>query len=887
MKRITLLSIILFVVFIIQAASPALVKTSIISENFESATAPWGFASAAQLTTSIAPGISPNSTNALQWVFASATGSRTSTKQLNSGSDIVIPADGVVKLDFEWQLGVPTNKNTSGIFLRFKDSSGNTVIAFSTESTQGATGNALHYVNLDNTITENATSATTRIVPTGGNFVRNSWVSIHASLNYITKKVDTLIVTNGTATYTDYNRDFYSTSATGLAIFELFAKRDGSNMGWTGQLDNFNIYYYEEVSALSSVTINYLDPSDNPFQDSRIATNNPVGSTYTALNSDKVTVVTGGFYYVYDSANTTSDNVIVKDDGTATINLKFKKNPVIAGNYTWTGISSANWNEAETNFSTDGINSVGYQSGNGVIFDATGTNKAVVLNNEYNLGNNNVTISSDGYSISGTGKLTGTGKVVLNLLASETTTLNITNELTGGVEVNGINSTVVIAKDAAATMITLDHHTTLNLLTGSAFNKPINVLGTAYIIPTSNVTYSSVITGGEFIQYRLSSPGSVTTSGTFSGLPILNNIFGGEISVLPNDGSSATMFGSTNNFTNNKLYLGDNVSMVYPVNPASDGSTTISIGELTGTSTSKLMGPRLRTVTYNVGGLSNNTFEGVIENFPADAWTNIPIINFTKIGTGELQLSGLSTNYVAGTVNVNGGTLSVSGTLGATSVPVIVGAEGRLYGNGTVSGPTTVNGTLEGSLNFGSSLTLSGTATTKFIVNGILDGEFDKINVVGEANVGGAFDITVNIAAGVKGVDKVRNANPPVGTRIKLINAGSIVTSLTPIHYPSIGWTFVPASGELVYDPENKVTGLVNNSDAFRIYPTLTRDNVNVEGNVSAIEVINLAGQKVKQVQANGSKTVVNMNNLSAGAYFVKAMMVDGSVNVQNVILQK
>lgn len=71
------------------------------------------------------------------------------------------------------------------------------------------------------------------------------------------------------------------------------------------------------------------------------------------------------------------------------------------------------------------------------------------------------------------------------------------------------------------------------------------------------------------------------------------------------------------------------------------------------------------------------------------------------------------------------------------------------------------------------------------------------------------------------------------------------------------------------------------------IYPTLTRDVVYVEGNVKTIDIFSLTGQKVNSLVANGTKTLVNMSNLSSGAYIIRANMEDGSANMQNVILQK
>lgn len=694
----------------------------------------------------------------------------------------------------------------------------------------------------------------------------------------------TRVFTASGASVSSTDQAFINASATNISSLRSWYYRGATASGTNG----YDLMY-AGISALrnvatASVTVNYKDTEGNTLKTSRVQSNLVIGSTYYATNDDKATFSDENYFYAYNVAST--DNVVVAEG--AGINLIFKKTPVTVGNYVWLGVVNSNWNNADENFTADnGVTNIGYQNNNPIWFPAVvaSGNKTINLNADLTVGENDIKLAGDGYSLSGTGSIAGNGKFILDLQSGETATMGIRNNMIGGVEVKG--GTAAITNDLGSAAFTMADGSSLLINTGAAFGKSITATGSISIIPTSNVYYTSAITGGETLNYMLGSAGSVTSAGAFSAMPILNNSFGGNINANSTL-EVQTMFGSTNNFTNNKLHLADLVSMVYPVNPASDGSTTISIGELSGTSLSKLLGPRLRSVTYNVGGLGTNAaFNGTIENFEADFWGNTPVLNFTKSGAGQLTLTGESTNYIAGTVNVIGGTLYISGTLGSPTVPVIVGVEGKLAGSGTIVGATTVNGTLEGNLNFSNSLTLSETATTKFVVNGVNDGEFDAIDVVGAVNLGGAIEVTVNTASGVKGVDKIKNANPPVGTRIKLINAGNIVTLLSPIHYPSSGWTFVPASGDLVYDPSNVVTGLGNNSIEFRIYPTLTRDNVNIEGNVSAIEVINLAGQKVKLVQANSSKTVVNLNNLSAGAYLVKALMVDGSVNIQNVILQK
>jgi hypothetical protein len=869
MRKITILLFSLCLLVSHTVLSQTLVKTPILIEDFESAEAPWGFSTAPNVTTSIETAKAPRTGNALQWYVNNAGGGRTTTKQLNNGNNLSVPADGIVKLDFNWQLGVPTNRNTSGIFLRFKDSSGNISIAFSAESTQGSGGNALHYVNLDNTVTNDATAATTRIAPEGGNFVRDSWVSIHASLNFNTKVVDTLIITNGIATYTSYGQAFYSNAASGIAIFEMYAHRDGANMIWTGQLDNFEVYYYQETSGSADVTINYIDQYGEVAKMARVAADQPIGTTYSVSADDKFSFTANGSYYAYDAASTAADNVEIAEGGSV-INLKFKKSPLTTGTYTWTGTTGGNWNELDENFSTDGVNTLGYQNENAIAFTDAGATKALTLTGALNTGAENVTLEGVGYAISGSGSLNGTGAFILNLSAGQTASLNIINNLTGGIVVNG--GTAVLLRDAAATSVTLANGAALNVSTGATFNKAIAGSGTVTVIPGSTTSYSSNVSGVDQLIYELVSTGSVNTSGAFSGMPVLNNtVPASAVISVTTKLEDAAMFGSTISFASSRINLGDNIDLVYAQNPAADGSTVVAIGELSGAPGSKVKGTRIgRTVTYNVGGLNtNSTYGGTFENFGLDAWGNISTLNLTKSGTGILSLSGENTGYVQGSVNVAEGELEVTGALATATVPLTVAVDATLSGSGVIAGNTTVNGTLKGGLTFGNNLVLNG--TTELAVTGFEESEFDVLTVGGLLTAGGTLRIHVTATA------------PAVGTKIKLINASSITGIFNEIHLPS-GYDFDEANGELSY---SFITSL-DETTAFRIYPTLVTNEVIVEGSgIHQIALYDITGQRVKITSALHERNILSMSQLESGTYLLKVGFEDGSIKVQRIVLQK
>ena len=724
-------------------------------------------------------------------------------------------------------------------------------VAFNTDDTWGA---SFRRAGTSNALTD-ALNLGTQI---NFGFSLGVTYNIKALLNFTTQKVESLVITNlsndSKIELGEYPFMRYSSSITDVNSISLFNTRgsnegNGSNSNINASIDNFKTYTMIDAT-LANVTINYLDPSNNPIKTARVAADNIIGSTYTALADDKATIVSGGFYYVYDAASTTADNVVVLADGTAAINLKFTKNAVTSGTYTWTGSSSANWNELETNFSTDGNNSVGYQFGNAVVFNGSGANKSVSLNNDFDLGSNNVTISGDGYSLSGSGKLTGSGKIILNTTGTETTTINIINELTGGVEVNG--GIAVISNDAAAASITAANGSTLNLSTGANFSKAIVGTGTVNIIPTSNVTYTSAITGASQLNYLLVAEGSVNTTSIYN-IPKLNNSFSGQINVGTELASA--YFGFTTTQTNAKIALGDNISLVYNENPASSGSY-ISIGELTGTGLSKLMGNRIgRAVTYTIGGLNTDfTFAGTIENFGPDAWAGIPITNLTKAGTGTMTLTGNSTAYTTGSVVVSAGKLNVNGTLGTTTVPVTVDADGTLGGNGTIGGATLVNGTLEGSLSFGSTLTLAG--TTKITVNGFGTGEYDVISVNGGVTFGGVLNVTVNASA------------PANGTSIKIVDAATYGGDFTqPITAPA-GYSFNTTTGMLTYSAATALDNAVNSN--IKVY--MANEKAVIDG-INAGEtftVYNAMGAVVLSAKATSSKVEVNLP--SRGLYLIKTL---------------
>lgn len=123
-----------------------------------------------------------------------------------------------------------------------------------------------------------------------------------------------------------------------------------------------------------------------------------------------------------------------------------------------------------------------------------------------------------------------------------------------------------------------------------------------------------------------------------------------------------------------------------------------------------------------------------------------------KIGAGELTLAGSSNTYT-GPTNVDGGTLLVTGGLGATTVSVAAGA--TLGGSGSISGPTSIlaGGTLAPGTTTPGTLTITANplviddaAIVSFALNAadttVGGGINDLVTGVSDLTIGGTLDLT-------------------------------------------------------------------------------------------------------------------------------------------------
>lgn len=159
------------------------------------------------------------------------------------------------------------------------------------------------------------------------------WYHIKAVIDFMNKKIISFEITqtanlNNKKIFT--NLPFVNNGATDVSRLEIASTRgkleagtgNGVNCDYEQRFDNFDIYTMHQVAASAPVTIRYKGDDGTELQAARVIPNQEINSIYTALASDKLTIIIGQDYYVYDPTST--DNVTVQLGGSEII-LNFKK----------------------------------------------------------------------------------------------------------------------------------------------------------------------------------------------------------------------------------------------------------------------------------------------------------------------------------------------------------------------------------------------------------------------------------------------------------------------------------------------------------------------------------------------------------------------------------
>ncbi|MFM7023858.1 MAG: T9SS type A sorting domain-containing protein [Flavobacteriales bacterium] len=265
---------------------------------------------------------------------------------------------------------------------------------------------------------------------------------------------------------------------------------------------------------------------------------------------------------------------------------------------------------------------------------------------------------------------------------------------------------------------------------------------------------------------------------------------------------------------------------------------------------------------------------------------------------GPWLLTGVTQNYV---------TFDGAGTITSAGVPGVTGAgDYSVQSNGAVSGNLYYSGTLlpySGSFSNDSTVTIS--VSTMF---GSIPATFLKVK--NQAVMAGTYDGTVTQTSGGSATQTVNftvdangaitgstNLTGPVSGHLFYSNGkvSGLLKSGEAAPFTEIQFTITSAyaggnsvtgSGTLTGNKnasfsltKSSTTGVSNvNASAFRAYPNPVQDNLILEGKINGtVKIYDILGNEVMSTSANGSKTVLNLSNLSKGVYFYS---VSGS-NVQ------
>ena len=479
------------------------------------------------------------------------------------------------------------------------------------------------------------------------------------------------------------------------------------------------------LSGTSTVIPNYLDGA---------LTN----GTYTLINGGSST--TGSAANLAWSGPTGARQTVSFNTGTpGTVLLNVAGS--LPASLIWQGTNGNTWDFTTTNWLN--VSSADkFFNADSVLFNDTSANGNVTIATIVQPGVIVVSNNALAYNFSGSPIVGGSSLIKYG---SGTLTMSGSNSFSGGTVING--GAVLFPNDLAnasglgagtitlngGTLTMYDNNTTFNSATWNLL-VPANTTGT--LNSDSRCDLYGSLTGGGIFNFKTT---SVRTSlygdwSAFTGK--INVTGGGEFRVLNFSGYPSAAINLSNNVT------ADFQGAVAP------NGTTLAIGELSGVTSSQLLGGTAtngEVFTWSIGG--NNTdaiFTGHIGEQDPNASTAIQ-----KTGSGTWTLTG-SNSYNGGTL-VSAGKLLVNNSTGSGTgmgdLEIFSGA--TLAGNGIIGSATTVDngatlapGDPVGALTFNSSLTLNGGSLLQFalgtnsssvVVNGslFLTGQLTVTNAPG------------------------------------------------------------------------------------------------------------------------------------------------------------
>jgi autotransporter-associated beta strand protein len=423
-----------------------------------------------------------------------------------------------------------------------------------------------------------------------------------------------------------------------------------------------------------------------------------IGATYAVSNAVKGTVTQsgtapylvtfvpttgttglGGFNWSVTNTTTAMSStcgVLISQSGPAQ-SVRWKGDGVTNA---W-DLTTANWTTLGSSTATD------FATGDPVTFDDTGSaSQPVSITTALSPGSMTVDTYSNGYTLSGTGSLGGTGTLIKEGTAPLTLKNSGNNTYSGGAILNSGTTYVYYSSSLGTGPLALNGGT-LNLIAANGNSIAIGQTINVNVASTLGVQGGNIYLGDAFVgsvPLTINFNGNIvcTPSGSWSG-------FTGQLNLV-NTGT----FRMENGGVPNSIL---NCEGAETVTDDIGGADTLSFGALEGVASTYLTGggPTGSSVIYSIGSLNTpSVFAGTI------AGSNVGI---TEVGNSTLTLSGDDT--YTGATSVSSGTLLLNGTLGNTAVTVSSGA--------TIVAGSLITGSL--TLNQGSSLYIGNSTTSSSV----------------------------------------------------------------------------------------------------------------------------------------------------------------------------